>query len=144
MILMICRQCGAWSDITLADAWAKALHPLSRAFAKGLAEFYGLKIEEPPIEEPAGWPCPVNREHGLMQAVTSEDRLTIRPAMVEAEQGESAPEPGESEKRQQIIAEISQLAGRRLGLIGMNDIKMASTERLEAFLVTLKKEARYL
>lgn len=143
MLLYVCRECGAWSDVALADAFAKALQPMNRAFAKGLAESYGFTVEGPE-EEPAGWVCPVNAEHGMMQAVTSEDRLTIKPAIIEAEQGEETPESDESAKRQQLLDEIGRLAGRRLGLVGMNDVKLASTKQLESFLATVRKEAKYL
>lgn len=146
MLLYICSKCGAWSDVTLADAWAKVWEPFGKSVAKGLAEAYGLKVEEGPVKEPAGWLCPVDAEHGLMRAVSSGDRLFVKPAIVEAEQGESAEnnEQEESVKREQIIAEINRLAGRRLGLVGMNDVKKASTARLQEFLATVQKEARYL
>lgn len=142
MLLMICEQCGAWSDVSIADAWAKAFQPVGKAVVKALAELQGMSVEEEPPTEPAGWPCPVHAEHGIMRAVSSEDRLTIRPALVNAEQGENTPD--DSEKRQHMLDEISRLAGRRLGLVGMHDMKLASTERLESFLATIRKEAKYL
>lgn len=83
MFLFVCECCGAWEDKTLVDAWAKAWQPVVKAFANGLAKSYGLKVKEPPIEEPTSWPCPVNAEHGTMRAVSSEDRLFIQPTIVE-------------------------------------------------------------
>jgi len=148
MILHICETCGAWSDVSLAEAWAKAWEPVGKAFAIGLAQAYNLKIEEQPEEKPAGWPCPANAEHGNMRAVGSEDRLFLRPAIVEATAEEctagGSHEQEESEKRQQLIDEIGKLAGRRLGLIGMNDVKHASTARIQELLATVKENAQYL
>lgn len=90
MLLLICEKCGAWEDKTIAEAWANAWEPFGKAVAKGLAQACGLKVEEEPTEEPAGWPCPVNAEHGLMRAVTSEDRLFLHPTTTETAQGECA------------------------------------------------------
>lgn len=56
----------------------------------------------------------------------------------ESEQGEC--ETDETEKRRQLIAEIDKLAGRQLGLVTMNDLKMASIDRVEELLITIKRE----
>lgn len=91
MLLYICLECGAWSDVTFADAFAKVCQSAGRSLVIGLAQASNVKVEDQPIIEPIGWFCPSNPAHGTMKQVTNEDRLYLKPALVEAEQGKERP-----------------------------------------------------
>jgi len=70
VILYACEQCGVWQDISFAQELKKAWNTAMKS--------------APSAQIPAdqGFPCP--QGHGLMQHVTSQDRIYVRPATVES------------------------------------------------------------
>lgn len=70
MILYACPQCGVWQDISVAQELKKAWNNATKS-ATSLH-----------LPEDQGWPCP--QGHGLMQHVTSQDKIYVRKAVVEA------------------------------------------------------------
>lgn len=70
MMLYACRTCGYWRDMGLAESMSRALEVVAQ-----------LQGKEPPVHP--GYPCPIDKEHGLMFQVQPDQRIYVRTGEVE-------------------------------------------------------------
>lgn len=91
MLLYRCKTCGRWQDVAILKSLNDALVNVAR-----------LMNQQPP--EQLGYPCPAG--HGLMVQVMPDERIFVRPAVVDAEK---------KEEQLQAIDEIAQMS-QELGM----------------------------
>ena len=113
--IMFCRSCGLSFRLT---TWR------DKPDKPGRARWEAMTFETPDEKVIPMPPCRIEQHDAGQES--------------ESEQGNC--EEDESQRRQQLIAEIDKLAGRQMGLVGMHDLKIANISDVERLLTTIKRE----
>lgn len=77
-MVVYCKACGFWQDVSLVSAFLKALEPVVQAAAKFSAELNGQEYTEPPRSDT--FRCPA--DCGEMVSLQSGDRIQVQPVIM--------------------------------------------------------------